>query len=210
MINEEFVFGAVNIRRARPSDRHRVIALIDAVCRERRYLYTPCYTPTPEWERLLATGSDAGAGMLLYVVTSGEAIVGMARLFPDRRPVPDRHIGSIGLVVTRPWRNRGIGTFLLAVLLKNANLLAYHSLRADILMTNQRSQHLFRKHGFVEISRQEIFWPITNRLIDEITVERQLLPIDFLNAGSLNEDGGHASATISTAASLFDEFPVHQ
>ncbi len=76
------------IRTARSGDRDQVIAVINAVAGERRYLQTDRYLPTPAWEQVLGEGVDPKQGLLLMVVESDRRIVGFARLTREGEQPP--------------------------------------------------------------------------------------------------------------------------
>jgi L-amino acid N-acyltransferase YncA len=162
------------LRTAKPGDRDQIIALINRVAGERRYLQTDCYRPTTSWERLLRVGYDAKAGMALIVLTHSHEIIGIGRLFADSLHTSLCPIGNLGLVLTPAWRDMGLGTKLLLTLIAIARRLGYFYLRADILQSNQRSSRLFQKFGFEITDIHRTYWLAKEVWVDEMTVERSI------------------------------------
>jgi RimJ/RimL family protein N-acetyltransferase len=129
--------------------------------------------PTPERGQGGVTGLDD---------TNRSSKIALARNLPQLR-IPSHPIANIGIVLAPEWRGKKIGTFLLAKLLKIAYIVGYHSVCADILSTNQHSISLFRKLGFRTVDVHKVFWPVRNRWVDEITVQRFLEPVDSPKGG---------------------------
>jgi RimJ/RimL family protein N-acetyltransferase len=163
------------LRTARSGDREQIIALINRVAGERRYLQTICYKPTPAWEQLLSVGNDFLAGRCLIVLAEGHEIIGMGRLFDDHRNSLRRPTGNIGLVIAPAWRGQGLGTMLLATLIFCARQIGYDYLRAVILQCNQRSLKLFQKFNFAATHIHKMYWPARQAWVNEVTVERCII-----------------------------------
>ena len=70
-----------SIRRYLIEDKEKLIAAINIVCAEGRWLHTPRYLPTPAWEHSLA--EPECECHLLMVVVDGPKIVGWCRIFPE-------------------------------------------------------------------------------------------------------------------------------
>lgn len=186
------------LRIARPSDRARVISLIDRVASERRYLQTLCYQPTPEWEQLLNVGKDSEAGICLLVLTNNEKIIGMGRLFAERRSLSHGHTGSIGLALAPGWRNRRWGTVLLRYLIDCARQFGYADLQAEILQNNKRSLKLFQNFGFVATQFNKIYWSARQAWVNEVTVKSRMTCERML----LNQHGG-VHGTFSNSPTIY-------
>lgn len=168
------------LRTAKPRDREQIIALINRVAGERRYLQTACYQPTASWERLLRVGYDAKTGMALIVLTHDQELIGIGRLFAESLHSSLCPIGNLGLVLAPAWRGKGLGTILLATLIDIARFLDYSCLRADILKSNQRSFGLFQKFGFEITDIHRTYWLAKEVWVDEMTVERSTKPAGYL------------------------------
>lgn len=161
-----------HIRPAHLREREQIMALIDQVAGERRYLQTDRYRPTPQWETVLHTGRRAESGLSLLVVMDDWQIVGVARLFPDERF--DKVTGNVGLVLLPAYRSRRLGTVLLGRLLLEASRLSYRSLTADILCSNERSLRLFARYRFRVAGYQYIDVSYRATEVAEVTVRRDI------------------------------------
>ncbi len=159
------------IRVARPGDRDQVIAVINAVAGERRYLQTDRYVPTPAWEQLLGESANPKRGLLLTVVESDKRIVGFARLTREGEQPPQRSVGSIGMALLPSFRYQGIGTRMLGQIIASAPEFQFCTLTADILADNLVSLRLFNKYKFVPEVVQEIYLPFRKTRVAQITVE---------------------------------------
>lgn len=183
----------LNLRLTTPADRAQLIALIEEICAEKRYMQTVRFEPAPAWEAVLQAPFDPAAGRCLLLVCRGRQIKGFTRVFPDAATSPTRRIGNIGIALAKGLRNRGIGKILLASLLKRISLMPYDALRADILSTNHRSLGLFSRFGFFPIQSRRIRWPATGGWIDELIVERSVSVETERPIGSNLLDGGYAT-----------------
>ncbi len=175
---------------ARPVDREQIVALINQVAGERRYLQTICYQPNAAWEKLLRVGYDLQAGMCLLTLAEGKKISGMARLFPDRQDFPERPTGNVGLALAPAWRGRGWGTELLICLIACAQRMGYVFLRAEVLQSNQPSLMLFQKFGFTVTNHHKMYWKARQAWVNEVTVERCIKRPAGL-CRSINSDGAN-------------------
>lgn len=141
--------GHYTIRRASRVDAAQIIAGINAVCAEGQYFSTPEYIPTPQWETVLRAPENA-PNHLLYVAELDDQIIGAAQILPDAIRSNE---GVLGIFVLQAYRNHGIGSQLLAKLLKDAKL-HYNKIVLYVLATNNRAIHLFQKMGFREYERR--------------------------------------------------------
>lgn len=160
------------IRIANPSDRPRVIDIINRVAGERRYLQTDRYRPTPVWEHVLNYGLNRRRGLLLLVVEVERDVIGFGRLTADSGA--SERIGNIGLALLPEFRSKRIGTTLLAQLIDCAPILGFTTLTANVLATNERSRRLFRRFGFSPTSQREIYVPFWSHPVDEFVMELSL------------------------------------
>jgi RimJ/RimL family protein N-acetyltransferase len=180
------------LRTAQKGDRNQIVALINQVTGERRFLQTLCYEPTAAWEKLLGVGHDCGAGMCLIVLAAGKNIIGIGRLFADRHDTPERRTGNVGLVLAPAWRGKGWGTILLRQLISCARQMGYEYVRAEILQCNARSLKLFQKFKFTVTNHHKLYWLATQDLIDEVTVER-CIKRPAGSCRSINSDGANGT-----------------
>ncbi|HEX2997476.1 MAG TPA: GNAT family N-acetyltransferase, partial [Anaerolineales bacterium] len=120
------------LRPALLSDADQIIANISAVCAEKIYLYTDEFVPTEEWRTALANSVDEEKGQLLLVAEVNGQVVGHLRLFSSWYGAKSRHVGDIGIVIAKPWRERGIGKAMLDYALQWAAVAGFQKLTATV------------------------------------------------------------------------------
>lgn len=167
----------LSIRPARPGDAPAVVAVINAVCAERIYLFTDRYVPTPQWEAVLNRSEEtsrhaAPRCLLLLPVVEGR-IIGWCRAFEGTTSTT-RHVADIGIGLLPPYRGQGIGTRLLEQTVAWAVEQGFSKLTADTFSTNLRARALFRKLGFVETGVRYRQYKINDDEVDQILLERFL------------------------------------
>jgi RimJ/RimL family protein N-acetyltransferase len=160
------------LRPAAPEDAETIVANIQAVCAEQVYLYTDTFVLTDEWLQALAHPVDEDGGHLLIVAQVGEEVVGHLRLFSAWYGPKGRHIGEVGLAIIKPWRERGIGTAMLAYAVEWAERARFQKLTVSVIATNQRALNLFAKFSFVQEGRRARQFNIHEQYIDEILLGR--------------------------------------
>ncbi|MDR0472015.1 MAG: GNAT family N-acetyltransferase [Nitrososphaerota archaeon] len=87
---------------------------------------------------------------------------------------PDTEIGIIGIIVKKNFRNLGIGTRMLKVIIAQANQRGIKRLRLHVLATNNPAIHTYAALGFTETQRITNQHFRDNQYIDEIIMERTL------------------------------------
>ncbi len=144
----------LHIRQAAPVDARVIVAGIDAVCAEAIYFYTPRYVPTPAWEAALHRPQDVPDHLLLVAEGPGNLFVGSVQLFPIAPQCTDTRAGELGIFVLQPFRDRGVGTGLMAEAMCRARELGYGKAFLTVLTTNLRAIHLYHKFGFAVTGRR--------------------------------------------------------
>lgn len=159
---------SLRIRIASSQDRDDIIAVINLVAGERKYLQTERYCPSPVWERLLSYGINIEEGLLLLVAESNGKIVGFARLSPDSEHPLERNAGNIGLAFLPLYRSKGFGATILSKLIDYAIQLNYRVLTADVLETNICSKKLFVRRGFNIVGVTKKFFSFLEKDVNEL------------------------------------------
>lgn len=137
------------LRQATAADAKEIVAGINEVCAEKHYFSTPRYIPTPQWEMALRSPEKV-PDHLLYVVEYERRIVGAAQILPSSTYLG---VGELGIFLLPRFRNRRIGTELVAAILDHARL-HYNEVILYVLATNGRAIRCFKKCGFAEHSRR--------------------------------------------------------
>ena len=169
---------SLQLRIASPQDRDGIIAVINSVAGERKYLQTERYCPSPVWERLLSFGINVDEGLLLFVAEVDGKMVGFARLSPDSEHPLGRNAGNIGLAFLPLYRSKGFGATILNKLIGYAAGLNYRVLTADVLETNICSKKLFTRRGFNIIGANKKFFSFLEKDVNELRYQVELSSMD--------------------------------
>ncbi len=126
-------------------DAPGTIAAINAVCAEGRWMRTLRYEPTPAWEHALSCPECANHSLLVVRVQS--RIVGWCRIFPvDGQD--GKKSAALGIGLLLEYRDRGIGTALIARSLQWARESDLREVTLTTRADNHRAVHVFREQGF--------------------------------------------------------------
>jgi RimJ/RimL family protein N-acetyltransferase len=133
------------LQRLAPGDQRGLIAVIDAVCAEGRWMRTRRYEPTPAWEHTL---NEPNCPDHLLLVARDEAqIVGWCRTFPADCQ-DDNTTASLGIGLLPNYRDRGIGTALVLTAVDWARDAGFDKITLTTQPDNHRAVHVFNKCGF--------------------------------------------------------------
>jgi ribosomal protein S18 acetylase RimI-like enzyme len=80
----------------------------------------------------------------------------------------EKHFGVLGLVVKYGFRDLGIGTEMLKILVEQAKLLELKVLMLHVLATNKHAVHVYKKMGFVQTGKVPKKHFRQDRYIDEL------------------------------------------
>ena len=165
---------AFQLRPATLADVEQITANIQAVCAENAYLHSSTFMLTDEWRQTMRYPADAKAGRLLLVAQLGDTVIGHLRLFPEWYGANGRHVGEIGLALVKPWRERGLGTAMLAYAQAWAEHTRFQKLTAAVIATNQRALNLFARFGFTEEGRRLQQVHLGGQYVDDVLLGRFL------------------------------------
>jgi len=138
----------VVLRSAVPADVPAVLAVINNVCGEGRWMRTSHYVPTPDWEHAFA--NTTCPRHLLAVAEIGGHVVGWVRMFPLAE-----HEVELGIGLLAPFRDHGLGTAMVIAALHWAADAGYRWVTLTARPDNLRAIHVFAKCGFVANGRQD-------------------------------------------------------
>jgi RimJ/RimL family protein N-acetyltransferase len=142
----------VEVRPARPRDRRQIVDLMASVAAERRYIRMEEVDPArsrkqKEWAKRSWTVDRAN----LVAVADGRVVgnLGIAR----EDGTVARHVASLGMAVAPEWRERGIGSALLAEAFRWAAWAGVEKVLLTVYPHNERAINLYKKFGFVDEGR---------------------------------------------------------
>ncbi len=161
------------IRVATRADAEAVIANINAVCTEEIFLQTDHFVPNAQWDIALS-GSGPTPGYLILVAELNGKIVGIARLFPGSCGSKDKHTAELGTNILREYRNRGIGTRLVAETLAWARAQGYEKITLSVFSTNARAIHVYEKLGFEREGVRRKQFRVRGEYVDDVLMAKFL------------------------------------
>jgi putative acetyltransferase len=142
----------VVVRPARPRDRRQILDLLAAVAAERRYIRMEAVEDDrARMRRAWVTRAWTVDRAHLVAVADGRVI---GNLVIVRDPVPvGHHVASLGMVVARDWRERGVGSALLGEAFRWAGWAGVEKVHLTVYPENDRAINLYKKFGFLEEGR---------------------------------------------------------
>jgi RimJ/RimL family protein N-acetyltransferase len=93
-----------------------------------------------------------------------------------------KHVGSLGIIVQKEFRDMGIGTRLIDNAIRESKKLSNkEKIILSCFSNNERAIHLYEKIGFKEVGVREAQFKIEGRYYDELLME--LFIDDYLKGG---------------------------
>ena len=86
----------------------------------------------------------------------------------------ERHVGTLGIVISNDYRDMGVGTEMMKALIEQARAMGLKLLTLCVYATNERAKHVYQKLGFVETGRIPKKYFKEGKYVDEITMVRAL------------------------------------
>ena len=139
--------GAVaqfTVRQASAADGRAMAEIFAAVAAERDGIATE---PPVDVEERAALFARSAAGSLVAV--AGGQLIGMIHIEVSRAG-----FGDIGMLVSREWRGRGVGSELVRAAASWARDHGLHKLSLEVFAHNAAAIALYRKCGFVQEGRR--------------------------------------------------------
>jgi L-amino acid N-acyltransferase YncA len=166
----------IDIRDARVGDAEEILAILNPIIAAR------CYTAmdtefTTDVERDFIRTFPA-RGIFLAAVDAGlNRIVGFQNVSPfaDFTRAFD-HVGVIGTYVDLELRRQGIATKLFAATYEAARRKGYEKFFSYVRAENDAALQTYLRQGFRIVGKAERQAKIDGRYIDEIVIEKLLLP----------------------------------
>ncbi|MCA9023791.1 MAG: GNAT family N-acetyltransferase [Planctomycetaceae bacterium] len=108
-------------------------------------LQTP-YPTEDTWKRRIESLPE---GSVSLVAESDGKIIAHGAVICAARSPRRKHVGQLGIVVHRDWRQQGVGSTLLAALIDTAeNWLNLSRIELDVYTDNAPAIALYKKHNF--------------------------------------------------------------
>ena len=126
-------------------DYHSLLAAINTVCAEGKWMEVTEFMPTENWMKTLSQSMPLGQLLMLSIFE--KKVIGWCRLFP----IEDNYL-ELGIGLLKPYRNQGIGSQLLKDSLNWFRKSKFNGVKLVTKANNLRAQQVFQKHGFVKYS----------------------------------------------------------
>lgn len=149
------------IRPIREEDAAQFHAVLDAVCRERRFLATFEAPPLEQVQGFVTGNVRAGHPQFVAEAEETGRIVGWCDAIPGDATTGVQHIGRLGMGLLPEYRNRKIGRRLIAATLDRCRTLGLEKVELTVYASNAPALALYRSLGFGEEGRK-----VRGRLVD--------------------------------------------
>ena len=147
---------------------------IGAVARERRYLGNVDGFPLDE-VRQFAAALAAGGGVQLVALDDEGGVVGWCDI--RRNPFEGfRHVGTLGIGLLPAYRDRGLGSSLLAGAVDAAAVAGMWRIELEVCASNRRAILAFEKAGFEREGLKQRA-RLLDGAADDIVCMARLLPV---------------------------------
>ena len=106
------------------------------------------------------------------VAEHNKMVVGKAEI--SRNKEGKSHVAELGILLRKGYREVGLGTEMMKVLITKARKLKLKFVRLVVFSTNKRAIELYKKFGFMEVARIPKQFQRRGKLIDEIIMLKKL------------------------------------
>ena len=144
------------VRPIRDDDALSFRAVLDSVCRERRYL---AQLEAPPLERVRTfISTNVRANHAQFVAEVEGTIVGWCDAIPGEPLSGTTHVGRLGMGILQAYRQQGIGRQLVGATLQKAAMNGLLKVELTVHASNLAAIALYRGTGFVEEGRRVRGW----------------------------------------------------
>ena len=98
-----------------------------------------------EWLSRLLAQMERGETFFVVAEVRGRII---ASSDIHRRSGSQKHVGVVGIIITKDFRELGIGTAVMRVLIEQVKKMGIKTLNLTVYATNERAIHVYEKVGF--------------------------------------------------------------
>ena len=153
MLNPE---RSIVVRQIRGADAPAFREVLDAVCRERKYL---ARLEAPPVDRVQAfVSSNVKAGYPQFVAEDDGRIVGWCDAIPGDASSGVTHVGRLGMGVLKDYRRQSIGRRLIDATIEKAVQFGLEKIDLTVHASNEPAIALYRSVGFEEEGRRKRGW----------------------------------------------------
>lgn len=160
----------VIIRETCEEDARAITDMINNVASEKRYIVTE--KSREDWDKAVSEIREEERGLLIVAQVNGK-VVGMGHLTKGKWE-KNRHVGFLGMVILKEFREIGIGTAMMDYMMRWAGQEQLEKISLSVFSTNKRAIRLYQKFGFElegTIKRQ---YKIEGKYVDELFMRKFL------------------------------------
>ncbi len=163
---------SVVIREAEVKDAENIINVINRVGAEKVFIFTESFVHDADWEKSFIQEHVKDKKDALSVVAEIEGnIIGVSNIQSGRSP-KNRHVGSLGIMIVKEWRELGIGTAMTTYMTNWAKSKGLEKLYLSVFSTNQRAINLYKKFNFQVEGTRKKQYKIEGKYVDEIIMTK--------------------------------------
>ena len=140
------------VRPARPRDAASFVELWKAVAAEGRFIRTERVDRSVRYYRRRFFKRPMGTEQATLVAVLGDRVIGHIHVAREDSPAT-RHVASLGMTVAADWRGRGVGSALMAEVIRWAKSVGVEKLALSVYPDNEAARALYAKFGFQEEGR---------------------------------------------------------
>jgi len=142
----------ISARQIREHDAPALRDVLDAVCRERKYLAMLEGPPIEQVQSFVK--ANVKSGIPQFVAEQDGEIVGWCDALPGPAAFGMGHVGRLGMGVLIGFRRRKIGRLLLDATIERAREFGLQKIELEVFSSNEAAVALYRKFGFHEEGRK--------------------------------------------------------
>ncbi|MBQ8603968.1 MAG: GNAT family N-acetyltransferase [Oscillospiraceae bacterium] len=133
----------------RPQDKylHSYWETFDAVARERKYLASTQRFPFESTVEFYKNITGKGLPRVFAIDTETDRCIGWCDIIDKTETT-----GYLGTGLLKEYRNMGVGTAMLTAALKQADEYGFSEVELQVLESNTRAIHVYKKLGFEHIA----------------------------------------------------------
>ena len=164
----------VVIRKAEASDLDRIMANLETVAKEERWVGLAAEEVTPERRERFQKGLTFEDQLHLVAIVNNQ-LVGGLDLFPYVGGLKKaRHVVGLGMQILNGYRGLGIGSALMGEAMKWAKSQGLMKISLSVFSNNEAAIRLYQKSGFVEEGCLKRQFKIMGNYVDEVAMGRWL------------------------------------
>lgn len=165
----------VILRTPKMEDLDDFLELINSLVDEKAQIYiTQKFTRKEETKWLLKILSCLEKDEAFFLVAEvDKKAIGLSE-FQIKSGDKDHRVGEIGIIISKKYRNLGIGTTILKTILEQAALFGLKTVTVIPFSTNSHAIHVYKKVGFVKSSILPKKHFRQDKVIDQIIMSKTI------------------------------------